>query len=112
MEILLYLGIVVVILIGLAILRGQKKTHHALHLIQKHQLHIMDNLETLAAEVAETTTVQQSAIVLLQGLKAKLDAAGTDPVKLKALSDSLDSSNKALADAITANTPAEEPTPE
>lgn len=68
-----------------------------------------DALTTLVEEVAENTSVTQSAITLLQGLKAKLDAAGTDPVKLKELSDSLDASNKALADAVTKNTPAETP---
>lgn len=67
---------------------------------------IMADLTALQASVEKTTTVEQSAIVLLQGLKAQLDAAGTDPVALKALSDSLDTNDQALADAITANTPA------
>lgn len=63
-------------------------------------------LDTLTTDVANGATVEQSAIVLLQGLKAALDAAGTDPAKLAALSASLESSNQALADAIVANTPA------
>lgn len=60
----------------------------------------------LEAEVAEDKTVKQSAITLLNGLKAALDEAGTDPVKLKALSDSLSSETDSLAAAVVANTPA------
>lgn len=59
----------------------------------------------LENEVAEDKTVKESAITLLTGLKAALDAAGTDPVKLKALSDSLSSNTDALAAAVLANTP-------
>lgn len=64
------------------------------------------DLTQLEAEVSENLTVTQSAITLLQGLKAMLDAAGTDPVKLKELSDSLSNSTDALAAAVSANTPA------
>ena len=63
-------------------------------------------LEDLTTQVAETNTVIGSAVVLIQGLKAALDAAGTDPVALKALSDSLNTSETALAAAVFANTPA------
>lgn len=63
-------------------------------------------LDALSAEVTNATTVEQSAITLIQGLKAQLDAAGTDPVALKALSDSLGASDSALAAAVAANTPA------
>lgn len=66
-----------------------------------------NELETLTAEVAETKTVMASAVTLLQGLKAKLDAAGTDATKLAALSAELDTNTNALAEAITANTPSE-----
>lgn len=63
-------------------------------------------LDNLTTEVTNATTVEQSAITLIQGLKSSLDAAGTDPVKLKALSDSLAASDANLAAAIAANTPA------
>lgn len=65
-----------------------------------------DELAGLTAQVAANTTVIESALTLIQGLKAKLDAAGTDPAALKALSDSLGAEDQKLADAITANTPA------
>lgn len=69
----------------------------------------MAALDELTAEVEENSTVIGSAVALIQGLKEKLDAAGTDPIKLKALSDQLDSNSKALAAAVAANTPSEEP---
>lgn len=68
---------------------------------------IMADLTQLETEVSENLTVTQSAITLLNGLKAALDAAGTDPAKLKALSDSLSSQTDSLAAAVSANTPAE-----
>ena len=73
-----------------------------------HQLGIKmaNELDELTIKVTETKAVTESAIVLLQGLKAKLDAAGSDPFALKALSDSLAASDAALAAAIVANTPA------
>lgn len=67
-------------------------------------------LDALTAKVAENTSVDESAIILLKGLKAKLDAAiaSGDPLKLQALSDALGASNAALAAAVVEHTPAEE----
>lgn len=67
---------------------------------------IMTDLTQLQAAVQKDTDVDTSAMTLLKGLKDALDAAGTDPVALKSLSDQLGSNSQALADAITANTPA------
>lgn len=61
----------------------------------------------LENEIAEDKSAKESAITLLTELKSRLDAAGTDPVKLKELSDSLSSSTDSLAAAVVANTPAE-----
>ena len=72
----------------------------------QNQRQIMTDLTEITQEVTESTDAQQSAAILLQDLKARLDAAGTDPVALKALSDALSSSTDALAAAIVANTPA------
>ena len=63
-------------------------------------------LDDLTAQVAATETVEKSAVTLIQGLAAQLEAAGTDPAKLTALTTSLKGSADALAAAITANTPA------
>ena len=50
--------------------------------------------------------VEASAIVLLNGLSAQIASLKNDPVALQALADQLKTSSSALADAITANTPA------
>lgn len=66
-----------------------------------------EQLDKLTQEVAENKTVMQSAVTLLQGLKQRLDEAGTDQEKLAALSADLDTNTNALAAAVAANTPAE-----
>ena len=65
-------------------------------------------LDALKAAVARDTDVENSAITLLQGLKAALDAAiaANDPAALAALSASLGANSDALAAAVVANTPA------
>jgi hypothetical protein len=67
---------------------------------------IMSSIDDLTAQVAASTTVEASAVTLIQGLAARLAAAGTDPTKLAALGASLKTSADALAAAVTANTPA------
>ena len=64
-------------------------------------------LDALTAQVAKNTDVVNSAIKLIGNIKAQLDAAGTDPVKLAALSATLGTDDDALAAAVVANTPAE-----
>jgi uncharacterized MnhB-related membrane protein len=78
-----------------------------LELIQRKEEHMAGELDLLKTAVANNTTVIGSAIVLIQGLKEKLDAAiaSGDPAALTALSDELGAQDKALADAVVANTP-------
>lgn len=71
---------------------------------------IMTVLDQLTADVTSNTTVTQSAITLLQGLKNRLDLAiaanqAGDATQLAALSTSLEAQTAALAAAVTANTP-------
>jgi hypothetical protein len=68
-------------------------------------------LDNLIAQVAETKTVEESAILLIQGLAdrlveavAELNANLVDTQKLQELADELNQSSDALAEAITANT--------
>lgn len=70
----------------------------------KNESIIMADLTQLTADVQATTDVEQSAVKALRGIKAQLDAAGTDPVKLKALGDSLESNTADLAAAIADTT--------
>ncbi len=72
---------------------------------------IMSALDDLTAAVAAEDTVIDSAITLLKGLKDALDAAGTDPVALAALSADIAAKTTQLSDAVTANTPAVVVTP-
>jgi len=70
---------------------------------QKEEL--MD-LTALTAQVTQNTTVEQSAITLIQGLAAQLVSNANDPAAIAALAAQLNTSATALAAAVTANTPA------
>jgi hypothetical protein len=73
----------------------------------------MSALSDLQAQVAANTSVEASAVTLIQGLAAQIAtaAAASDTAALQALSSQLNSSASALAAAITANTPAAPPAP-
>jgi hypothetical protein len=80
--------------------------------LSKEDTQIMADLTALTAEVTRNTTVEKSALVLIQGFAAQLAAAGTDPVKLGALQASLKANDDELAAAVAANTtPAPAPAP-
>lgn len=70
-------------------------------------------LDQLTVDVQKTTTVEDSAITLLQGLSAQIAALKNDPAALTALSTQLNAKAADLAAAVAANTPAAEtpPTP-
>jgi len=81
--------------------------------IRKELKHMSAELEALAVEVEETKGIEESAVVLLQGLKARLDqlaadlaAAGIDNALVVELSTELDASSDALAAAVAAFPPA------
>ena len=84
-----------------------KIDHHLATLISqgKAMNAIVDNL---AAKVAALETVEQSAIVLLQGLKAALDEAlaNGDLAAVQAIADRIGADTETLAAAVAANTPA------
>lgn len=69
----------------------------------------MADLSALQNEVANNTTVEASAITLIQGLAAQITAAGTDPAKLAAIVTQLSTNDTQLAAAVAANTPAAPP---
>jgi hypothetical protein len=72
----------------------------------------MADLSALTAQVTANTTVEQSAITLINGLAAQITAAGTDPTKLASLVSQLNTSATALSAAVAANTVAgPSPTP-
>jgi uncharacterized membrane protein affecting hemolysin expression len=66
-------------------------------------------MDTLTAAVKRNSDVEDSAVLLIQGIAkqlADLIAAGADPAALTALSDELTAKTDALAAAVAANTPA------
>lgn len=90
---------------------GTEEVHGKLNFIIKQNEKMGQELDNLTQEVAETKTVQASAVALLKGLKKRLDEAGTDKVKLAALGADLDTSSNELAAAVTENTVAENEPP-
>ena len=85
-----------------------EKLIRVLTTIEREIYEMANELDDLKAAVANNTTAIGSAITLIQGLKAKLDAAiaSGNPAALTALSAELGAQDTALAAAVTANTPA------
>lgn len=63
-------------------------------------------LDQIITNVAAETTLESSIETLLNGISAKLLAAGQDPAKLAALNTAILTNVSNLQAAITANTPA------
>jgi len=85
-------------------------------LIMQMRTDIMATLQELKDAVAANTAVDQSAIVLMNGLTAKIQElidAGTELNALKAglqeVVDEVNADTQAIADAVVANTPADVP---
>jgi len=83
--------------------------------IYKRLEKIMSALDDLTAAVASETTVNQSAITLLNGISAQITAAvaaaqAGDMAPLSGLAAQITANTTALAAAVTANTPATPPT--
>ncbi len=76
--------------------------------ILKLEKHMGIELDDLTSKVQANSDVIDSAVTLLAGIKAKLDAAiaSGDPAALTALSAALGADTQQLADAVVANTPA------
>ena len=68
---------------------------------------VQKDIVSLTAQVAQNTSVEASAVTLIQGIAAQLATAiaSGDPAALDALQAQLATSATALAAAITANTP-------
>jgi ABC-type transporter Mla MlaB component len=89
-----------------AILILQSRLESSIAALTIKQEQAMADLTALTAEVARNTEVDSSAIALLNGLAAQIEALKTDPVALQALADTMKGSSDALAAAVVANTPA------
>ena len=71
----------------------------------------MADLSAIQAEVTNETTVVASVVKLVNSLADQITAAGTDPVALQSIVDTMRANDTALADAVTAHTPAVVPAP-
>jgi hypothetical protein len=76
-----------------------------LTIIENKENEMSAELDALTLEVADTNTIMQSAIVLIQGLAAQLQAIANDPAAILQLAADLDAQSDALAAAVAANTP-------
>lgn len=65
-------------------------------------------LDNLQREVTETTDVMAAAEKIIAGFGQMLRDTKGDPAAVRALADQLDKQQQSLAQAIVANTPAEE----
>ena len=74
--------------------------------IQQGVQSMTTELQALTDQVKVNTDLEASAIQLIQGIATQLAAAKEDPAAVQALSDQLKASADALAQAVTANTPA------
>jgi hypothetical protein len=73
--------------------------------IQRKEEAMSQELDALAAQVAANAEVEQSAILLIQGIAAQLEDLSDDPAQVLALAETLKASAANLAAAISANTP-------
>ena len=69
----------------------------------------MVTLDELILDAQQESAADDSIIALLTSLKAQLDAAGNDPIKLQQLKDLIDANKAKIAAATLANTPAAPP---
>ena len=86
---------------------SSKLNNSQLQLILERLNSMDQNLQDLMNQVAQNTSVEGSAVTLIQGIAAQLTAAlaNSDSAALPALTAQLSTSANALAAAITANTP-------
>jgi pyridoxine 5'-phosphate synthase PdxJ len=92
-----------------AIISGLSGLHDAVNKLTTEVKKMSTQLDALEAQVAKNTDVEASAVILIQGIAAQLEAAKEDPAKVAALAAQLKGSADALATAVTSNTPAETP---
>lgn len=79
----------------------------ALNTIQR-EIHAMSEaVDKLKAAVEANTNATQSVVTLVQTLAQQIKDASDDPAQVVALADSLMQNTQAIADAVTANTPAQ-----
>ena len=77
--------------------------------IKEKETHMSLEMDNLAVAVAQNTTLDESIILLLNGIAAQVVDSAGDKEKATALAAELNAKSDALAAAILANTPVEPP---
>lgn len=85
--------------------------HHHYPTLHKELAHMSQQMDRLIADVANLTSVDTSAVALLNGFQQRLLDAGTDQDKLTQLASDIEASAGNLSAAVAANTPAAAPAP-
>lgn len=83
------------------------RNYSVIQRILEEVLNMSVALDRLKQEVAESKTVTESAVTLIQGLRSKLAeivADGTDPEEVAQLANDLDAATASLAVAVAAGT--------
>jgi hypothetical protein len=88
------------------VIAGHSRIERLLTALLAQETKNMALLDALTAQVAAQATVEQSAITLINGIAARVQAAAGDPVAVAALVTQLQTSASALSAAVLANTPA------
>lgn len=83
-----------------------KRIENKLDFLIKKEIEMANTLDDVLNDVENESTVEDSLITLLQGVKAQLDAAKGDQTKIDAIFTGLEANKAKLAAALTANTPA------
>jgi ATP adenylyltransferase/5',5'''-P-1,P-4-tetraphosphate phosphorylase II len=84
--------------------------HHYIHFANDNQQgelmsQISDAIDALETKITNLTTVEQSAVALLNGLAQQIRDNANAPAKLNELAAKIDSDASDLASAVSANTP-------
>lgn len=79
---------------------------HLAEFLLSFERRTMTQLQDLQAAVAAEDTVIAAAVTLINGIAARIAAAGTDGDALAALTSDIQSQAAALSTAVAANTPA------
>ncbi len=88
------------------ILLGQRRIERKLDQLIKGEETIMADLQGITDAVAAETSIDQSAITLIQNLAAAVASLQPNQAAIDALAAQLTASAEALSAAVTANTPA------
>jgi hypothetical protein len=72
--------------------------------IERMGIKMADSIDTILSDVQDEATVDQSIIVLLDGINAQLKAAGTDPAKIAAVRSAIAANKAAIVAAVLRNT--------